>query len=42
MGNPFLAQSILQGSDNGLLADNLCKGLGPRFSGKDEIGQGGF
>jgi hypothetical protein len=32
----------LQGSDNGLLADNLCKCLRPRFSGKDEIGQGGF
>ena len=42
MGNPVLAQGILQGPDNSLLADNLCKDLGPRFSGKDEIGQDDF
>ena len=42
MGNPVLAQGILQGPDNSLLADNLCKRLRPRFSGKDEIGQSNF
>jgi hypothetical protein len=40
MGHPLLEQTVLQGADNWLLADNLGKGLGSGFSGKNKIGQG--
>jgi hypothetical protein len=39
MGNPVLAQGILQGTDHSLLANDLGKDLGTGFSGKDKIGQ---
>jgi hypothetical protein len=33
MGDPVLQEAVLQGTDNGFLADNLSKGLGSGFSG---------
>ena len=42
MGNSLLSQGVLQGTDDGLLSDNFGKPLGPRFSGKDKVGQGRF
>ena len=33
MGDPVLQEAVLQGTDNGFLADHLGKGLGSGFSG---------
>jgi hypothetical protein len=40
MRHPSGRKRILQGADYNLLANDLGKGLGPGFSGKDKIGQG--
>ncbi len=41
MGDPVAQQTVLQGLDHRPLTDDLVKGLGTCFSGKDQIGHVG-